>query len=47
MIKRKLSSFSNANVKVNEGPRFVRVEFKPVSIAEGNFGSQWVNENQS
>ena len=27
--------------------RYVRIEFKPVYIAKGNFGSQWVNENQS
>ena len=45
--KRKLRSFSNAKVKVDERSRYVRVEFKPVYIAEGNFGSQWINGNQN
>ena len=47
MKKRKLPRFSNAKGKVDERSRYVRVEFKPVYIAEGKFGSQWVNENQS
>ena len=47
MKKRKLPRFSNAKVKVDERSRYERVEFKPVYIAKGNFGSQWVNENRS
>ena len=47
MKKRNLLSFSNAKVKVDKRSRYARVEFKPVYIAEGNFGSQWVYENQS
>ena len=47
MKKRKLPRFSNAKVKVDERSRYLRVEFKPVYIAEGDFGSRWVNENHS
>ena len=47
MKKGKLPRFSNAKVKVDERSRYVRVEFKPVYIAGGNFGSQLVNENHN
>ena len=47
MKKRKLSSFSNPKVKVDKRLRYVRIKFKPMYIVEGNFGSQWVNENHS
>ena len=47
MKKRKLPRFFNAKVKVDERSRYVHVESKPVYIAEGNFGCQWVNENHS
>ena len=49
MKKRKLPSFSNAKIKVDERSRYVHVEFKlcVAYIAESNFGSQWVNKNQS